>query len=130
MNNALNITQLFRYLDAQDIGFAAYFLHWPHYLAAGYLPPMLRRLAAERLRDYATSDCRPHHQALVQSLASQFEAGSDEVDTKLLRDFMLFSNDLDATREQSIHTADPELVALLAEAGFPWIDERLHAVAD
>jgi hypothetical protein len=36
-----------------------------------------------------------------------------------LRDFMLYTNDLDASRGQSIHRTDPELVELLEQAGFP-----------
>jgi tetratricopeptide (TPR) repeat protein/MoaA/NifB/PqqE/SkfB family radical SAM enzyme len=130
INNALNITKLFRYLDSEKIGFTAYFLHWPHYLAAGFLPPALRRLAAERLRDYADGGANAPQRALALSLAAQFEAGGDEVDARLLRDFMLFTNDLDATRGQNIREADPELVELLAQAGYPWTDERLHAAAN
>ncbi|HWB48789.1 MAG TPA: twitch domain-containing radical SAM protein [Stellaceae bacterium] len=127
INNALHITKLFRYLDAVDIPFNAYLLHWPRYLAVTALPAAIRRVAAERLRAYAQSDCYERHRELVVSLAAQFEAGNDTGDAPLLRDFMLFTNDLDASRGQSIHASDPELVALLAEAGFPWTGERLHA---
>jgi MoaA/NifB/PqqE/SkfB family radical SAM enzyme/SAM-dependent methyltransferase len=129
MNNALNITDLFRHLDSIEIPFTAYLLHWPQHLAATALPTSVRRLAASRLREYGERDCRPQQRALVLSLASQFEAGDDAVDPDRLRDFMLFTNDLDASRGQSIHRTDPELVERLAQAGFPWQDELLHAVS-
>jgi hypothetical protein len=128
-NNALNVTQLFRYLDSVGIGFTGYLLHWPRYLAVGALPASVRRVAADRLTEYAESDCRPENRALILSLAAQFTAGSEAADPGLIRDFMLFTNDLDASRGQSIHRTDPELVELLAEAGFPWLYETVHAPA-
>ncbi len=130
VNNALSLTNLFRYLDSVEIGFTAYMLENPHHLAVSALPASIRRLGAARLTEYAHSDCRPEHRALVVSLAAQFEAGEEAGDPRLLRDFMLFTNDMDTTRGQSIHQTDPELVALLEQAGFPWIDETLHAPPD
>jgi len=130
VNNALSLINLFRYLDAVGIGFGGYLLFFPSHLAVNILPASIRRLGAARLNEYADSDCRPEHRALVLSLAAQFGAGEEAGDPRLLRDFMLFTNDLDTTRGQSIHQTDPELVALLDQAGFPWIDETLHAPSD
>jgi MoaA/NifB/PqqE/SkfB family radical SAM enzyme len=130
VNNALSLTNLFRYLDSVEIGFTAYMLENPHHLAVSALPAPIRRLGAARLTEYADSDCRPEHRALVLSLAAQFEAGEEAGDPRLLRDLMLFTNDMDTTRGQSIHQTDPELVGLLERAGFPWIDETLHASTD
>lgn len=127
--NALSITKLFRYLDSIDMGFAAYLLHWPRYLAVTTLPQSVRRIAAARLRDYGESDCRPRYRDLVLSLANQFDAAADAVDARLLNDFMLFTNDLDASRGQDIRQVDPELVGLLAEAGYPWPRQTVHAAA-
>ena len=129
VNNALNVTRLFRYLDSVGIPFSAYLLHGPRYLAVSALPRSIRLLGAQRLRDYADSDCPAWRRNLILSLAAEFEGAEGSVDPAVLRDLMLFSNDLDATRGQNIRETDPELVALLAEAGFPWIDERLHANA-
>jgi len=126
----LSLTNLFRYLDSIEIGFTGYLLHNPHHLAVGALPSSIRRLAATRLRDYAGDDCRTEHRPLVLSLAAEFEAGDDQVNPGVLRDFMLFTNDMDTSRGQSIHQTDPELVALLEQTGFPWLDETLHASAD
>jgi MoaA/NifB/PqqE/SkfB family radical SAM enzyme len=127
--NALSITNLFRYLDSVEIDYTGYLLHNPHHHAVGALPSSIRRLGAARLRDYAEDDCRPEHRTLVRSLAAEFEAGDDQVDPAVLRDFMLFTNDMDTSHKQSIHGIDPELVALLEQAGFPWLNETLHAPA-
>jgi MoaA/NifB/PqqE/SkfB family radical SAM enzyme len=129
VNNVLGITRLFRYLDSVEIAFSGYLLHYPGHHAVGILPASIRRLAAARLRDYAEADCHPARRALVLSFATQIEAGDEAADPGRLRDFMLFTNDLDASRGQSIHRNDPELVELLEQAGFPWLHETLHATA-
>jgi hypothetical protein len=127
VNNALGLTRLFRYLDSVEIGFTGYLLHSPAHLAVSALPASIRRLAAARLTEYAEADCRSEHRALVLSFAAQFQVGDDAGDPARLRDFMLFTNDLDASRGQSIHRTDPELVELLEQAGFRWLHETLHA---
>jgi hypothetical protein len=96
----------------------------------GALPPSICRLATSRLLDYAEDDCRPQHRALVRPLAAEFETGTASAIPRLIRDFMLFTNDMDTSHGQSIHQCDPELVALLEQAGFPWIDDTLHAPID
>jgi MoaA/NifB/PqqE/SkfB family radical SAM enzyme len=128
-NNVLRLTDLFRYLDSVGIGFTGYLLHYPRYLAVGVLPSSIRRLAAARLTEYADGDCRPENRALVLSFAAQVDASDESGASDLLRDFMLFTNDLDASRGESIHRADPELVELLEQAGFQWPEETLHAPA-
>ena len=129
INNVLNLTNLFRYLDAAGIAFTGYLLDYPHHLAVSALPASIRRLAAARLTEYAEGDCRPEHRALVLSFVSQIESGDEAGNPDHLRDFMRFTNDLDASRGQSIHRTDPELVDLLEQAGVPWLHDTLHAPA-
>jgi hypothetical protein len=43
---------------------------------------------------------------------------------------MLFTNDLDMSRGQRLADANGELIELLARAGYPWIDETVHARRD
>ncbi len=130
VNNALNVTDLFRYFDSIGVGYYAYPLHVPRYLAIDALPAAVRRLAAQRLRTYGESDCLPHHRDMIQTLAMQLEPSDEMLDMRLLREFMLFTNDLDLSREQNIQTTDPELLKLLAEAGLVWTAETLHAELD
>ena len=127
INNALNVTELFRFFDSIGVGYYAYPLHVPRYLGIDALPPAARRMAAERFRAYGASDCLPQHRNMIQSLAAQLEPSDETLDMRLLRDFMLFTNDLDASREQSIQATDPELLGFLAAAGFVWTQETLHA---
>jgi hypothetical protein len=129
VNNVLRLADLFRYLDSIGINFTGYLLHGPPQLAVSILPSSVRHVAAARLREYAEVDCRPHQRALVLSFAAQIETGDAAGNPDLLRDFMLFTNDLDASRGQSIHRTDPELVELLEKEGFPWVHDTLHAPA-
>jgi hypothetical protein len=83
-------------------------------------------LAAARLKAYVESDCLPHHREMVLANVAHLESSDTKPDMRLLRDFMLFTNDLDASREQCIQETDPELLDLLAAAGFTWTQETLH----
>lgn len=45
-------------------------------------------------------------------------------DTFCALPWMLFTNDLDDSRKQSFAATFPELLRLIGEGGYPWIDER------
>ena len=85
-----------------------------------------RRLAADRLLAYAAR-CRPEQREEIRGLASGLLAAGDSFDTALLREFMLFTNDLDVTRGQSFRSTHGELLELITQTGFRWTDETLHA---
>jgi MoaA/NifB/PqqE/SkfB family radical SAM enzyme len=125
--NALNIADLFRYLDSIGLGFYAYPIAVPHHLGIGVLPPRARRLAAQRLRQYGERDCRHENREMVRGLAGQLEPVNDSFDVGLVHDFMLFTNDLDRSRAQSFEDTHKELAGLIADAGFVWTNETLHA---
>ena len=69
MLNVLGLCSLFRYRNSIDVGFAAYPLHWPRYLAVGALPSSIRPWQMS-VEEYGNRDCRPAHRALVLSLAA------------------------------------------------------------
>jgi hypothetical protein len=102
--NALNIVELFRYLCFIVVDFYAYPVSHPAYLSSIVLPTAARRLAAERLRSYAAQDCLPKNRELVLGLAKSLDKvdGPELFDEQIMRSFMLFTNDLDITRGQSI----------------------------
>ncbi len=124
--NALNIVELFTYLDAVDIAFDVTPLLFPNYLRPSAMPPRARALAAERLRAYAER-CLPARRQLINGLATAVAPTTDGFDRRLMHDFMLFTNDLDATRGQSFENTHAELLELIADTGFRWTDETLHA---
>jgi len=121
--NALNIVELFRYLDSIDMGFYAYPIASPRHLTVAALPPRARAVAAERLRQYAMSDCRKNNREMILGLARETEPTADQCDMALLRNLMLFTNDLDRSRGQSFAKTHAELFEFIAETGFQWTDE-------
>lgn len=127
--NALNIVELFKYLDSIKLDFYAYPVSHPPYLSPMVLPPAGRRLAIERLRSYAVGDCLPKNRELVLGLAGGLEkvGGPEIFDEKVMRSFMLFTNDLDITRGQSFPDTHRELLQLIIDAGFLWTNETFHA---
>lgn len=125
--NALNIVDLFRYLDSIGMQFQCYIITSPRHLCPPVMPPKARRLAAERLRSYAASDCRPEKREMVLALARELDSTGDKFDLELMRDFMLFTNDLDSSRGQSFREVHPEHLELITDTGFEWTSKTLHA---
>jgi uncharacterized protein (TIGR03067 family) len=125
--NALGLVDLFRSLDRLGLPFNAKVLVHPARLATKVLPPRARKVAAERLRAYAENDCKPAQRELVLGLASGLESLKDTWDMNLFHEFMLFTNDLDRSRDQSLPEALPELWDVIKETGFAWKDAREHS---
>lgn len=126
--NMLNLVDLCRFLPT--VGVQYFWINVvtdPPHLRAATMPAAARRLAYERLCAYAETDCYPANKDLILGLAAGLEITSDRHNEKLLRDFMLFTNDLDVSRGQSFRDTHPELLELITEAGVPWTEETLHA---
>jgi MoaA/NifB/PqqE/SkfB family radical SAM enzyme len=126
--NALNIVDLFRYLDSIGMDFFVNPLTNPVYLNATNMPSGARRLAAERLRHYARENCRPKNRTMIQGIIGHLDqAGDDFNEPLMMREFMLFTNDLDASRGQSFGETHEELLGLIRETGFEWTSETRFA---
>jgi MoaA/NifB/PqqE/SkfB family radical SAM enzyme len=128
--NILNLVELFRYCDAMEFDITLNILHMPERLAIHHLPPSVRRVAARRLRAYAEADCRELTRSQVVSLADYLDALTAPLNRTLLRELMLFTNDLDATRGQDFQRTHAEFVRLAAEDGFEWTREIRFAEGD
>jgi MoaA/NifB/PqqE/SkfB family radical SAM enzyme len=122
--NALNIVELFRYSDLIDLDCWIGPLTSPWFLSVSILPIKARELAGKRLREYAESDCRPENSSAASKIADYIQSVKDSCATDSLKTFMLFTNDLDATRNQSFRKTHAELLSLIEETGFRWTDER------
>jgi glutamate-1-semialdehyde 2,1-aminomutase len=125
--NVLNLVEVFRFCDSLDMQITMNILHMPDRLAIHHLPPRIRKAAAAKLFAYHDTECRDFTKAQVLSLARYLDTLDTPVKPDVLREFMLFTNDLDATRGQSFRKTHAEFVALLAEDGFEWTDELCFA---
>lgn len=125
--NVLDMVTLLRFLDEQDLRLAYNMVSWPARLRPTNLPPSVRRIAARRLRRYLEAECKPANVAVVRGYCEVLEEAGDSFDPGLFREFMVFTNDLDADRGESLREVAPELAALVRAAGIEWSDERRHA---
>ena len=58
-------------------------------------------------------------------MARELEEQGNRIDHELIRQFMLFTNDLDSSRETKFRDLYQEMIHLLAEDGIQWTDETL-----
>ncbi|MCW5745755.1 MAG: radical SAM protein [Alphaproteobacteria bacterium] len=128
--NILNLVEVFRFCDSMDMEITMNILHMPDRLAIHHLPPRVRKVAAQKLFAYHDADCRDFTKSQVLSLARYLDSMDTPFNPDVVRELMLFSNDLDATRGQSFRKTHAELVALLAEDGFEWTDETRFVTGD
>jgi glutamate-1-semialdehyde 2,1-aminomutase len=122
--NALCITELLRLCDREGLEcvLSNVLLH-PEHLSIRALPEPCRRVARDRLASYLAG-CPERHRDGAATLVRALSGPEHPQQAALLSTFMTFTNDLDASRKQSLNAANPELVAVLAAAGFPWKDAR------
>lgn len=125
--NALNITDLFRFCDDRRLRMIFNTLWTPRHLAASVLPPKARQVAIARLRGYAQSTRVRFHSQLAKTLARELEEKGNTIDKDLIRKFMLFTNDLDSTRQERFKDIYGEMISLMVEDGIAWTSETLHA---
>ena len=125
--NALHITDVFRFCDDRKLRLIFNTLWTPRFLAASVLPPKARFAAVTRLKKYAQSTRVHAHRQLAETLASELEEKGTSVDKDLIRQFMLFTNDLDSTRKIRFRDIYGEMLSLMAEDDIEWTEETLHA---
>jgi hypothetical protein len=125
--NILGLVDLCRYCDAMDMEITMNILHLPDRLAIHHLSPSVRARAAERLFEYYDNGCRSYTKPQVLSLARYLSELATPLNHEVMREFMLFTNDLDISRGQSFRASHGEFVELLARDGFEWTDETRFA---
>jgi len=125
--NLMSITDLYRYCDENNILVQAHFLAGPAYLHVLVLPINARNIALERLNKYIDTSPAPGNIASAQYLVHFLEQYSHVHHIEHIRNFMLFTNDMDASRNQCFADTYPELFELFIEEGYPWIQDTQHA---
>jgi glutamate-1-semialdehyde 2,1-aminomutase len=130
--NMLTISDLLKWCDDLDILFYPQLLFYPHHLSIDLAPLEAFRRAASRLLaaipTVKRADNRDHASRLARALADKAAGGADGAAgraerTRLVHEFMRFTNDLDKSRGQSFRETYPELLQLFADDGYPWHDE-------
>ena len=95
-------------------------LEYPDFLSVKVLPPRIRQFAAKRLREFVRDDCPEILAPGLGQVAIALDQIEEGYDYNMLNTFMMFNNDLDASRGQSFQETFPELFAMFEEEGFTW----------
>jgi hypothetical protein len=127
--NVLDLVSALEFFDGHGIPFNVQFATRPWFLGVGVLPASVRATAAGRLRRYAEGPCRPPMRDQALAVARGIETVKDQCSPEALRTLMLFSNDLDVTRQQDVRAVHGELLRMLHAEGFHWTDELSLAKA-
>src|SRR5579883_2860931 len=109
------------------------FLGKPTPLELSYHAAGGRITAAQKIRNFAMGNAQcstPRvrrkldiRETLLE-LAAILEENDKPADPKLLNDFMIFTNDLDADRGQDFASVNAELKDLIVQYGAPWNTQR------
>jgi len=134
--NVLHIVDLVRWCDEMKISFKYSMVTRPAHLDTSVLPKVVKDEAADRLRRFARRNDQEgampgamvaDRNASMLQLADAISKHSPDWTDQKLREFMIFTNDLDASREQKFCDVFPEFVELLKTAGYKWISDRRHS---
>ncbi|MGV3579485.1 twitch domain-containing radical SAM protein [Brevundimonas sp.] len=119
--NALDITDLFDWCVANDLPFGTgNILLFPNWLSVLVLPQEIRTLAAERVRTWMERNpLEPGAASGLEAFISYLLDESKTATEEQIREFVVYTNDLDWTRNQSIRDSLPELYELLSRHR-PW----------
>ena len=137
--NMMHITDVARFCEEMGLDFRYHFLVAPPWLSCLAMPEKARQIAADRLRamalqnePFASPDKNRYFNiknSLLQ-IATILEQPDKPVDEKQLSDFMLMTNDLDVSRNETFDSVNPELRSLIVESGVPWNAALAFATSD
>ena len=124
--NAFTLIELLRFSDQIGLECQVSTVVEPDFLGIEVLPSAIRERAAAIFRDYA-ANAPAAHRKLALTLADRLTSPEIRFQRALLETFMLFTNDLDQSRNQSLARSLPELHGALNAAGVRWKNRMVYA---
>jgi len=117
--NALSLTSLLRFCDERGLKCTPNnVLLQPEYLSLSALPDTARRLARERLEEYARAyPPAPEKKAAIEGIVRHLAGPPPPDQPRLLSTLLAFTGEMDASRSERLADAEPELHRLITEAG-------------
>ena len=117
--NALSLTTLLRFCDERGLKCTPNnVLLQPEYLSLSALPEAARRLAHERLEEYART-CPAEKKGAVDGVVRHLAGPPPPDQPQLLQTLLAFTSEMDASRGERLADAEPELFRYLTEAAAP-----------
>ena len=128
--NVLHITDLLEFIESFNLSTNLNILQGPEYLNIRVMPKKARILAAKRLKEYADRSPMVKRDKCMASTISnvvlELEQDTEKPYRDYIRKFMVFTNDMDKSRNQSFKSTFPELYNFIIEDDFIWTDEVLY----
>jgi MoaA/NifB/PqqE/SkfB family radical SAM enzyme len=121
--NVLSIVELFEYCDEKGYPMYVTIVRDPDQIAISVLPPNVLKEAASRLRTYSITTPNKKHSELALSLSHDLKKSSESFNPNDFRRFMLFTNDLDISRDQNFRDINKDLLEQIEAGGYEWTDE-------
>ena len=135
--NMFHVCAVAQYCEDMDLDFTYHFLDSPPYLSSLVMPEEARKAAAHKIRSFAMRNS-PDKSVRVRrileikdtllGLADLLESNDKPADPKLLDEFMVFTNDLDASRDQDFGSIDGELRDFIEASGVRWNKQTRFAM--
>ncbi len=122
--NALEFCDVLEFCDNNNLINSPNFVYAPKHCSVNALPAAVREVAAERLLEFSKKGGRSSAHAAM--LANVIQSNLGKFEPADLHEFMKFTNDLDFSRGQNIKETFPELVRLIEQSGYPWIEETRY----
>lgn len=131
--NMLHVPALAQYCEEMDMDLRFHFLESPRRLSCLVMPREARIAAAQKIRNFAMANAQGSVPSVrrkmdvretLLELAAILEENDKPADSKLLNDFMIFTNDLDADRGQDFASVNGELKDLIVAYGARWNAQR------
>jgi glutamate-1-semialdehyde 2,1-aminomutase len=134
--NILDITKIIDFCEDANLDFLYHPIDEPTQLKVSNMPYAIRQIASDRLRRYGMQNSeqgprtRGHvnnrSQAIKLADALVHQISKSEL-AEEIREFMIYTNDLDQSRSQRFSAVGSELIMLLDKSGYHWISDLRHA---
>ena len=118
--NILYIADLLEFLDSNNIRCSYDILIGPTQLSIWQLPQDIIDKSVLRLQKYLDVRMPETTKPAILSLLHRLKTGKSVYSPNVFYSFMLFTNDLDKSRNQNFVRTFPDFVILLKEAGIQW----------
>ena len=131
--NILSINDLLDYAESLEISCNLNLLNSPIYLSVAVMPQKARLLALKRLKDFVDKSLMvkqdKNMKVTIDNAILELDQDSEKIYRSTIHEFMVFTNDLDRSRNQSFKATFPELYRFIVEDGLTWTDEVRHYVS-
>lgn len=124
--NLLRLADILDFCDKRNIDVLINFLVGPGFLSPLVLPLSARQAAAERLQAFCLRSRKASASGAAKAVIDYLHQKSAIQYCDMIESFMRFTNDLDASRDQSLSDQNLELIEAFEASGIAWSHARQY----